>query len=150
MTIDVSQLSNAAAVEALSIVARSWIQHKGLEVYKVYYGVRSIIVEQFQGLPTWASDIPEVTDASGEFARKMLMVLNDAEDDEVQAWTRQSFERLDTATAHVDPVTLGIGGIILIGAILAARVRKIGPVEFYKDIPDDLANVLKAGTTIPL
>ena len=78
------------------------------------------------------------------------MVLGDAEDDEVLIWTREAIEKVRKIQAHVlDPFTLSIGGAILIGAILAARVRRIGPVEFYEGVPENLAKVIKAGANVP-
>ena len=41
-------------------------------------------------------------------------------------------------------MSLGIIGGIVIGSILAARVKKIGPVEFYKGVPKELGDVLSA------
>jgi hypothetical protein len=49
----------------------------------------------------------------------------------------------------LDPITLSIGGIILIGAILAARVKKIGNVEFYQGLPKETADVIKAAASVP-
>ena len=43
---------------------------------------------------------------------------------------------------------MAIGGTILIAAILAARVKSIGPAEFYEGIPPELTDVLKAASSI--
>src|SRR3954463_6869589 len=51
--------------------------------------------------------------------------------------------RSDTSEG-LDPVSLGILGGILIGAILAARVTRIGSVEFAEGIPDKLPDVVQA------
>lgn len=51
----------------------------------------------------------------------------------------------------LDPVSLRIlslGGI-LIGAILVARVKQFGPVEFYEGIPAKLPDVVRAGLELP-
>jgi len=49
----------------------------------------------------------------------------------------------------LDPVSLGVVGGILIGAILAARVKRVGPVEFYDGIPNKLTDVVRAGLELP-
>ncbi len=149
MKVDIQQLGNEAAVEALSLVAQAWMVHRGLEVYKTYHGVRSKAAESYEGLPSWARDAPVATDESADFARRMLTVLSDSSDDEVQLWTQEALEKVQKAQVHaIDPLTLSIGGVILIGAILAARVKKIGSVEFYKGIPENLAKVIKAGASL--
>jgi hypothetical protein len=150
MAVDTKDLSDTAATEALCKVAREWIKNYGLEVYQVYYQIREVTSDKFQKLPAWVKGSPEeVTDESGQFARDMLTALRNGVDDEVQEWTDSAIQKVNESKAHVlDPLTLGIGGLILIGAILAARVKKIGPVKFYEGIPDNLADVLKAGASV--
>lgn len=149
MKVKIDDISDAAAVEALCKVAQEWLRKRGLEVYQVYSEIREIAANEFQQLPDWVKRKPEkVTDESGTFSRAMLLALSDGTDDEIQEWTSTAIEEVDAAKAHVlDPITLGISGLILIGAILAARVKKIGSVEFYEGIPENLANVLKAGAS---
>jgi hypothetical protein len=148
MSIDIQQLSDEEAVHSLYLIAENWMTNRGKEVYITYYGARERAAESYATLPNWARDTPEVTTDSGNFARQMLIVLIDAADDEVRVWTNEAINKVQETKAHVDPVTLSIGGAILIGAILAARVKKIGPVEFFKGIPKQLANVMKAGASI--
>lgn len=49
----------------------------------------------------------------------------------------------------LDPATLAVGGLVLIGIILAVRVKKVGAggAEFYKGLPEETARLLKAATT---
>ena len=51
----------------------------------------------------------------------------------------------------LDPVLLRIllGGGMLIGTILAARLKQVGPVEFYEGVPNELPQVLRAGLESP-
>ena len=147
MAVNIEDLNDAAAVEALCGVAHQWLRRRGFEAYQVYYEVGQAAGEKLRELPGWVKSGPdEATEASGTFARAMLRALHEGADAEVGEWTRSAVEKVHEPKAHVlDPVTLGIGGLVLIGAILAARVRKIGPVEFYEDIPENLGDVLKAG-----
>lgn len=149
MELKINDISDVAAVEALCKVAREWLQRRGLEVYQIYFETREIAATEFQQLPEWIKRKPEdLKDESGPFARAMLLALCNGTDDEIKEWTNAAIQEVDVAKAHLlDPLTLGIGGLILIGAILAARVKKIGSVEFYEGIPENLATVLKAGAS---
>jgi len=59
---------------------------------------------------------------------------------------------LPSGTSEVpDPVSLRIllGGGILMGIILVARVKQVGPVEFYEGIPAKLPDVVQAALELP-
>jgi hypothetical protein len=146
---EIQKLSNEAAVKALSIVARQWLSNRGLEAYTVIEGARRGDPASYQAIPDWASSQPSSNSDSANFSRHMLIVLSESEDDEVRNWTSKALEEITGAEGQIlDPLTLSIAGAILIGAILAARVKKIGSSEFYEGIPTELANVIKAGTAI--
>lgn len=145
MSTDIAKLGDREAVQALSDVAQAWLTNRGVEAFSAYHGVRELAASEYDQLPDWAKTTPAINAESGAFARQMLEVLSDANDEEVRLWTAEAVVKNSAAQAHVEPVTLAIGGAILIGAILAARVRKIGSVTFYKGIPNNLAKVLKAG-----
>jgi len=148
MPVDIEQLSDKDAVKGLSLVAEAWMANRGREVYVTFYGTIEKAGDSYSGLPDWSRNAQLSLEESGEFARRMLASLADATDDEVRVWTAEALSSVSDPHVHIDPITLSIGGIILIGAILAARVRKIGPVEFYKGIPEGLAKVIKAGASI--
>jgi hypothetical protein len=148
MPVDLQQLSDNDAVKAISLVGESWMANRGREVYLAFHGTVARAGDAYNGLPGWARDAPVVTKESGEFARRMLAVLNDAQDEEVRVWTEEALRKVHEPKAHIEPFTLTIGGIILIGAILAARVKKIGSIEFYEGVPENLAKVIKAAAGI--
>ncbi len=149
MPFDLQQLSDEDSVKAISLIAESWMANRGREVYVAFHGTMARAGDAYKNLPVWARDAPVVTKESGAFARRMLGALNDAQDEEVRVWTDEALRKVHEPTAHIDPVTLSIGGAILIGAILAARVKKIGSVEFYEGVPENLAKVIKAAASIP-
>jgi hypothetical protein len=145
---EIDKLSDAAAVKALVGVVREWSNKRGLEALVVVYQVQQRASAALDKSPKWASTQPEASPESGKFARKMLHALATGNDDEVAVWTRHAVKSQSVAAAHVDPITLSILGGIVIGAILAARVKKIGTVEFYEGVPKELADVIKVGSSI--
>ncbi len=141
----IAKLSDQAAVMALSMVAEEWLRQRGLEAHVVIDGARKRTPESYDAVPSWAGDIPTVTAESGDFARRMLAALRSGADEEVSVWTERAIDEVSQAKGHVvEPLSLAIGGVILIGAILAARVKKMGSVEFYEGVPKELADVMKA------
>ena len=139
-------LSDRAAIVALSKVASSWLASRTPEA------TRSLLVTTLaqgtssSGIPGWALDPEESEQEAGTCARVALAAILEGTDDEAAAWARAAVRQASDAVAHLlDPVSLGIMGGILIGSILAARVKRIGGVEFYEGVPRELADVLKAG-----
>ena len=65
MSMDVQQLSNEEAVAALSLVAQSWMDNRGREVYMAYYAARTQTEESYAKSPSWARDVPAATDEAG-------------------------------------------------------------------------------------
>jgi hypothetical protein len=145
---NIEALSDDTAVQAISRISKEWLTNRGVEAYVVVEGAKRKAQISYQHLPDWIAGIPEGTQAAGELARLMLGALLEAEDEEVATWTKQAINEASVPKAQVDPITLSILGAILIGSILAARVKKVGSVEFYQGVPKELADVLKAGTTI--
>ncbi len=145
---DVNLLSDDLAVRALSEVTQRWFAERGLQAHAVLRETEGYAYRQELSVPDWAIDQSVVTAESGEASRAALETLLHAEDPEIRNWTRTAVERVyQTRAQVVDPLTLAVGGLVLGGLILAARVKKIGSggVEFYEGVPEGLANVLEAG-----
>jgi hypothetical protein len=82
-------------------------------------------------------------DDAGPLAKSALLAILDGQDDEVEAWARAAVRHTSEGAAHLlDPISLGILGGILIGAILAARVKRAGKVEFYEGVPKELGDII--------
>ena len=107
--LDPGSLGDAAAVEALCGVAKQWISARGLEAFVAVDGAKSAAAESYQDTPAWAHGTPSVTAEAGDFARRMLRILVDSEDGEVEVWTRQAIEDVRVSRAEIDPITLSIG-----------------------------------------
>jgi hypothetical protein len=145
---NIEKLSDAGAVKALSLVVADWSKRRGLEALMVVSQTQQNAIASLQKSPPWAGGKPDATPDAGRFARKMLVALADGSDDEVAAWTNTAVKAQFDAVAYVDPLTLSIIGAMVIGGILAARVKKIGAVEFYEGVPKELADVLKVGAQV--
>lgn len=150
---DVDRLNDTLAVRAVANVAEKWFDRRGLQAHTVVTRTQRYARNQDSSLPVWATEEATdeqtlVTPESGEACRTALRFLLNSDDPEVRSWTRTAIDEANQTQVHfVDPITLAVGGLVLGGLILAARVKKIGPdgVEFYEGIPEELANVLRAG-----
>jgi hypothetical protein len=77
-----------------------------------------------------------------------LSALLTDDDLEIRGWTNDAVAKAKQTQVQVlDPLTLAVGGLVLGGLILAARVKNVGRggVSFYEGLPKELADVLKAG-----
>jgi hypothetical protein len=153
MTVQIHDLSNAAALEVLQIVVEKWISERGLEFYRAYSEVLGGTGNAFLALPAWITGTPTVSDKAGKLARHLLIYLAQSRDDEVKLWTQNAIDEVADPEVHmIDPLTLTILGVIVIGAILAARIGPVdiegGRVEFYEGLPPELADILKAFVTV--
>ncbi len=146
--IDISRLSDEQCVALLRVIARRWFEHSGVEALVSYQTTRAYIDEHALVLPSWLDEPAQ--NAPGELAktsRVALETIAEGDDEEAKAWVEAELEDLEIANAHMfDPLTLSILGATLIGCILAARVKKIGSVDFYQGIPPELAKVIKAAS----
>jgi hypothetical protein len=146
---DVDALSDKAAIAALSNVAQAWLSARPGQAGDALVGAALVGGSNFAALPSWAVDARVADEESGDVARYALTAILDSDDAEAVTWARAAVDQTSVATAQIlDPVSLGILGGVLIGAILAARVKKVGSVEFYEGIPKELVDVLNAGTKV--
>jgi len=80
--------------------------------------------------------------------KKILQTLADCDDAEVRRWCRDAVTAAVQAKAQIfDPLTMAIIGTVVIGLVLAVRVKKVSKegVEFYEGLPKDTDKVVKAG-----
>ncbi len=140
-------LSDSAAVRALAVIVDRWFTERGSEPYVLLEGTRRLAGPAYRALPNWAVNQPteEASSDEGAVARFLLGLLIDAKDDEVSLWTAEALKRVrETGAQVIDPLTSAIWGAIIIGAILAARVKKVGATEFYEGVPKEIGEFLKA------
>lgn len=144
---ELDRLSYTAAVAVLSDVASRWLHERTAEATGALLSAAVKEGTSFSSLPKWALDPRESEEEAGRLARSALVTISEGNDDEAVLWVVAARRKESESVAHlIDPVSLGILGGILIGCILAARIKKVGKVEFYEGVPKELADVLKAGT----
>lgn len=143
---EIDNLSNEAAVTALSEVAQSWLSARPGEAGDVLLSLAVGEKGQESGtVPGWAVDSRQIDADAAQLARHALTTIAEGSDDEAVLWVDTALHDVSQPTPQIfDPVSLGIFGGILIGTILASRVKKIGPVEFYEGVPKELAEVVRA------
>jgi hypothetical protein len=143
---EIDNLSNEAAVTALSEVAQSWLSARpgeaGDALLSLTVGGRG---PEPGTVPGWAVDSRQVDADAAQLSRYALTTIAEGNDDEAVQWVKAALLQVSRPVPQIfDPVSLGILGGILIGTILASRVKKIGPVEFYEGVPKELADVVRA------
>jgi hypothetical protein len=149
MGYNIEDITNESAVKILTEVSKMWFQERGLEANIVLEETRAKS-KDYDKAKKWPTLDPKPDDETGQFARYIISTLINSTDEEVGKWTSEAIKEAEKSESHalVDPVSLIIIGGILIGSILAARVKKIGSVEFYKGVPKELEKVLKAAASI--
>ena len=101
-------------------------------------------------LPVWATEPPtlgaEQTKELGQYCREALAEIAASSDAAARKWLAEAIAKATRPQAQVVELVLAIKGVILIGMILAARVRKIDKdgVAFYQGMPTGLKTLLTA------
>jgi hypothetical protein len=143
----VVSLTDQQAVNAVRLLAEAWLEGRGRQAYGVMQNAHAFAERQKLSLPDWASG-KAPPDAEGiKACRVALKLVLEGNDGEARNWAQSAIQRVKSPTAQViDPLTLAIGGTLLIGLVLAARVKHIGPggADFEPGLPDGLDKLLKA------
>jgi hypothetical protein len=145
---DVRNLGDVAAVRALSEVAQRWFEARGLQANVVMRQTEQYAHNNGLTIAVWAIEPQAPSPEAGAASRRALAALLIDDDLEIRSWAKDAVAAAKQTQIQVlDPLTLAVGGFVLAGLILAARIKKVGPdgAEFYEGIPKELANVLKAG-----
>lgn len=149
----INLLPNDLAVDVLRKVVKKWIENRSLEAFVVFNKVREEYSSTYESLPAWLNE--PSSQASAELVSTSKFVLDailTGDDEKAKEWVETELDALENAEAFVaDPVTIAIiGGATIIGIILAARVKKIGNVEFFEGIPPETVEIARYATDIVL
>ena len=138
-------ITGPAAVAAARELAEKWLQEEGMIAFAAIEEAREKADKSARKLPSWVMHPDQDWEKSSEIASRLIDAVAQGDDGQAAGWAKRAIKNASSpAMQAVDPVTLGIVGVILVVSILAARVRKIGAVEFYKGVPKELADVMKS------
>ena len=133
-----SAFTDSQAEVGLSLFIKAWANARGLEILAVWQRLDA------SGHNGGATAAAEKLGGDPDLARRILESVANSDSAEEARWARNAIEQATKVQAHVlDPVSLGIIGATLIGLVLAARVKKVGDVEFFKGVPPELAKIIK-------
>jgi hypothetical protein len=150
----VNDLTNEQAVGALRLVAQAWLANDGLNAFGVMADARDYVETRSLSLPGWASGMPldlaslsdDEAKEIGNHCRAALQTLTESPEPSARKWTADAIGKVTQPHGQVVELVLAIKGVILIGMILAARVKKIDSegIEFYQGLPKGLSTLLTA------
>jgi hypothetical protein len=143
------EISDSTAINALQSVGADWTDRNGKEAVQMVRRLYDYMIDQKIHLPEWVNEPTKNVAEAALAARAALGLLaEDADHPDTSDLTTNALLPRPGAVQHVIvPVT---GGFILVGLILAARVKKIGKdgIEFYPGIPKELSKVLNAARSL--
>jgi hypothetical protein len=155
--IDVSQLTDEQAISAANFVVQEWTKNARSEAIALWKAIgKARKIEE--PLETWLLD-PKPTDPDVAYVcRQMLQSFLESPEGKEPSfcnWAQQGIEQATTAQAQVlDPLSLVIGGTLLIGLVLAVRVEdvEVGKQGFKakltKGLPDSVVNLVNAVSSV--
>jgi hypothetical protein len=151
--IAVSELKDQQAIDAANFVVREWIKSAGLEAMALWQAIDKIT--KTQGPVEASIGDPECGDPTvvAKLSRQMLQAFLDnplGSDPSYRKWAQQGIKQVTEAHGHVvEPVSALIGGTVLIGLVLAARIKKAKKdgVEFYPGLPK-LSKIVAAASSM--
>lgn len=85
-----------------------------------------------------------MSEALAGFYKRVLQELLSSADAESVAWLNQALDGPRSPDrAHSTIAALAIVGATAIGLVLAARVKRIGKIEFYEGVPEEVAKIIE-------
>jgi hypothetical protein len=150
MDLELTGLSGPKCVALLRAVARHWIEQPNVEAFVTFQNVQASIRDHAETLPGWLNG--ETADPPAELvaaSRAALQAIAEGQSEDAKEWLAAELAEIKQAKGEmIDPVTLSILGATLVGCILAARVKKIGSVQFYEGVPPELSKILKEASGV--
>lgn len=135
-------LSDDQANAALADLVKRWSEARGLELVAVWQALEKG-AHAHGGTEVLAAAIKDDPD----LARRILDAVAGSET-EAAEWAEAAIAGARQAKGHIfDPLSLGIIGTTLVSLVLAGRVKKIGSVEFYKGVPKEITQIVKAAAS---
>ncbi|UEM08415.1 hypothetical protein J4G43_026855 [Bradyrhizobium barranii subsp. barranii] len=146
--VSVSQLTDEQAIRATNFIVQEWIKVAGSKVFEVSQTIEK--VRQAQGpIEDWIVDPKSDDPKVAKLCRIMLEAFLDSprgQGPDFGKWAKKAITDATQVHAQVfEPATL----MLLIGLVLAARLKSIGPggVKFYEGLPASLSKVLEVASS---
>jgi hypothetical protein len=143
---EVENLSDREAITAVHSLVADWTQARGVEVLVAWQAI-----SQAAGGEQLPAPLLSTRDDDAEAAaicRNILEVVIDGNSPDARRWAIGSIAAARQPKAQIfDPISLAIMGATAIGLVLAARVRRIGPVDFYEGLPEGTDKLVRAGVS---
>jgi hypothetical protein len=144
----VKSLTDAAALRAVGRVVKEWFEADGWEALQVVVPLTLKVGEKKSEMPAWLIDSSASKTEAAKAARAALDVVLRGDNKDARRWVEVAIKEEGEPKGHVvDPVTLiAVTGMVFMGIILAARVKKVGEkgVEFYEGVPKEVVEIVKA------
>jgi hypothetical protein len=143
------QLADISAREAntaVHLLVQRWAENRGTEVLAAWQVLNR---DRSHVLPDWLLRPAEDDAFAAKVSRRVLEAALDGSSNEVKKWATEAIASAKLPRAQVlDLLSLGIIGAILIGMVLAVRVKQVGPVEFYEGLPAGTDKLVKASAAV--
>lgn len=152
MTDTIDSLTHAQAIRAVRLVAARWYDKDGLTAQVSLQAAQKRAATKSVDIEALIAPSVEPTAANGKLAREILQAIQDGADRKAREWVRGAVADVAANSGQaLDPVSLALGGFMLIGLILAARVKRIKvgstEIDFFEGVPKEIVDVAKAGAT---
>lgn len=146
----IGKLNDELAVYSLKKVVRKWFENKGFEAYCVVSSAQLKSGIFLHNLPDELTTDEAVNSELGDMSRYALKSIVDGDNDEITSWVNEVLDEVEKPKAQAfDPLTWGVIGLVVIGLVLASRIKSIGSaVEFYEGVPKEVVDIVKAGSSV--
>jgi len=140
LVVRINDVPDSRVAELFKQFSSKWVDQNGLTavgVMETFYaegGMNSAYISQLQNQPT-TEDIA--------FIRRCMIAYVDSGDPFIAKCIEDALEREEVAVAQSGLATMALAGLIAIGLVLAARVKRIGDAEFYQGVPPEVVKILE-------
>lgn len=149
-TEQIQNLSQDDAIYLLKQASLKWLDLNGIEAYTVFTRFRDFTDKSRIILPE-AILLEEGIEGQEieNIAKLSLLNIVEGHNFEIANWIKEKLSEFYQTNAQAISIgVIAVGGLVLMGIILAARVSEIGSVKFYKGIPKELSEILKQASGI--
>ena len=139
---EIAQLTDRQAITAVHALVVQWCEARGVEPLVAWQALNQASPGGLPGpLAAYSEDDP----TAAAICRKVLEVVIDGENPDARRWAAGAVSAARQPKGQIfDPISLAIIGATAIGLVLAVRVKRIGPVQFYEGLPEGTDKVVGA------